>query len=163
MKSFSTAYYTSRKESHAEKAALIEQEHVKVVNAMKHEFGINSFANLSEAEKKSYKSMLNEMWTRENGLTDKGIKFLTEAAAPLTPDSTPEQIEKQYKKEVKANLISIVATLNSDSPSFAAADKAKKMIEDQIGKKLSVKDCRQWLFDVLSKYVADKVRGYKFK
>ena len=127
MKSFSTAYYISRKESKAEKEALIEQEHVKIVSAMKHEFGINNFGTLTEAEKKSYRSMLNEMWTRENGLTEKGIKFLTEAAAPLTKDSTPEQIEKQFKKEIKANIIALVATLNSDSPSFEHAAKAKKI------------------------------------
>ena len=98
MKSFSTAYHISRKENKAEKETLIEQEHIKIVAAMKHEFGINNFGTLTEAEKKSYRSMLNEMWTRENGLTEKGIKFLTESVAPLTKDSTPEQIEKQFKK-----------------------------------------------------------------
>lgn len=162
MKSFSTAYHISRKENKAEKSATIAQEHSKIVAAMKHEFGINNFGTLSEAERQSYRTMLNEMWTRETGLTDKGIKFLTEAIAPLTKDSTSEQIEKQFKKEVKANLISIVATINSDSPSFAAADKAKKVIEEQIGRKLSAKDCKQWVFDVVSKYVADKIRTYKF-
>ena len=162
MKSFSTAYYVSRKESKAEKEALIEQEHIKIISAMKHEFGINNFGTLTEAEKKSYRSMLNEMWTRENGLTEKGIKFLTEAAAPLTKDSTPEQIEKQFKKEIKANIIALVATLNSDSPSFEHAAKAKKAIEDQIGHKISSKDCKTWMYDVMAKYLADKIRGYKF-
>ena len=44
MKTFSSAYYTSRKESIAEKTALVEQEHAKIVAAMKKEFGINSFS-----------------------------------------------------------------------------------------------------------------------
>ena len=162
MKSFSTAYHISRKENKAEKAALIEQEHVKIVAARKHEFGINNFSTLTEAEKKSYRSMLNEMWTRENGLTEKGIKFLTESIAPLTKDSTPEQIEKQFKKEVKANIIALVATLNSATPSFEAASKAKKTIEDQIGHKISSKDCKTWMYEVMAKYLADKIRSYKF-
>ncbi len=162
MKSFSTAYYTSRKESKAEKDAIIEQEHVKIVTAMKHEFGFNNFSVLSEAEKKSYRSMLNEMWTRENGLTEKGVRFLNEAAAPLTKDSSPEQIEKQFKKEIKANIIALVATLNSDTPNFEHAAKAKKMIEEQVGHKLSNKDCKTWMYDVMAKYLADKIRGYKF-
>ncbi len=162
MKSFSTAYYTSRRETKAEREDAIEQEHVKIIAAMKHEFGINNFGTLSEAERKSYKSMLNEMWTRENGLTEKGVKFLTEAAAPLTKDSTPEQIEKQFKKEVKANLIALVATLNSDTPNFAAAVKAKKGIEDQIGHKISSKDCKKWMYEVMAKYLEDKIRGFKF-
>lgn len=162
MKSFSTAYHISRKENKAEKEALIEQEHIKIVAAMKHEFGINNFGTLTEAEKKSYRSMLNEMWTRENGLTEKGIKFLTESVAPLTKDSTPEQIEKQFKKEVKANIIALVATLNSATPSFEAASKAKKTIEDQIGHKISSKDCKTWMYEVMAKYLADKIRSYKF-
>ena len=162
MKSFSTAYHISRKENKAEKEALIEQEHIKIVAAMKHEFGINNFGTLTEAEKKSYRTMLNEMWTRENGLTEKGIKFLTESVAPLTKDSTPEQIEKQFKKEVKANIIALAATLNSATPSFEAASKAKKTIEDQIGHKISSKDCKTWMYEVMAKYLADKIRSYKF-
>lgn len=162
MKSFSTAYHISRKENKAEKETLIEQEHIKIVAAMKHEFGINNFGTLTEAEKKSYRSMLNEMWTRENGLTEKGIKFLTESVAPLTKDSTTEQIEKQFKKEVKANIIALVATLNSATPSFEAASKAKKTIEDQIGHKISSKDCKTWMYEVMAKYLADKIRSYKF-
>ena len=162
MKSFSTAYHISRKENKAEKETLIEQEHIKIVAAMKHEFGINNFGTLTEAEKKSYRSMLNEMWTRENGLTEKGIKFLTESVAPLTKDSTPKQIQKQFKKEVKANIIVLVATLNSATPSFEAASKAKKTIEDQIGHKISSKDCKTWMYEVMAKYLADKIRSYKF-
>lgn len=162
MKSFSTAYYISRKENKAEKQALIEQEHSKIVSAMKHEFGINDFGSLNEAERKSYRSMLNEMWTRESGLTEKGIKFLTEAATPLTPDSTPEQIEKQFKKEIKANVIALVATLNSATPNFEHAATAKKAIEEQIGHKIPIKDCKAWMYDVLAKYLADKIRSYKF-
>lgn len=162
MKSFSAAYHISRKETKDEKSAAILQEQAKLVAAMKHEFGINDFGKLTESEKKSYRSMLNEMWNRKTGLTQKGIKFLNEAVTPLTKDSTIEQIEKQFKKEIKADLIAIVATLNSDSPSFSTADKTKKLIEEQIGRKLPVKDCKQWVFDVVSKYVADKIRTYKF-
>ena len=69
MKTFSSAYYISKKQSIAEKETLIEQEHNKIIAAMKKEFGINSFSTLNESEKKSYRSMLKEMWNREKGLT----------------------------------------------------------------------------------------------
>jgi hypothetical protein len=106
--------------------------------------------------------MLNEMWNRETGLTEKGVKFLNEAAAPLTKDSTPEQIEKYFKREIKANLIALFANINSSTPNFEHAAKAKKAVEDQIGHKLSNKDCKTWMYEVMSKYLADKIRGYKF-
>lgn len=162
MKSFSSVYYNSRKETRVEKALIVEQEHAKIVNAMKKEFGVNDFGKLPEKERESYRSMLNEMWNRETGITEKGIKFLNEAAAPLTKDSTPEQIEKQFKKEIKANVIALVATLNSDTPNFEHAKKAKQNIEAQIGRKLSSKDCKTWMYEIMSKYLADKIRGFKF-
>ena len=43
MKTFSSAYYISKKQSIAEKETLIEQEHNKIIAAMKKEFGINRF------------------------------------------------------------------------------------------------------------------------
>ena len=162
MKSFSSVYNNSRKEAKEEKQLIIEQEHVKIVNAMKKEFGVNDFGKLSDKEKQSYRSMLNEMWNRETGITEKGIKFLNEAAAPLTKDSTPEQIEKQFKKEIKANLVALFATLNSDTPNFEHAKKAKANIEAQVGHKISSKDCKTWMYEIMSKYLADKIRGFKF-
>ena len=162
MKTFSSAYYTSRKESIAEKTALVEQEHAKIVAAMKKEFGINSFSALNESEKASYRSMLNAMWNKETGLTDKGIKFLNEAAAPLTPESTPEQIKKSFQREIKANVNNYLSICCGNSNSWEDAVKLKNKIEADVNHKLSAKDCKTWIYEIVSAEIAKKVKSIKF-
>ena len=162
MKTFSSAYYISKKQSIAEKEALIEQEHNKIIAAMKKEFGINSFSTLNESEKKSYRSMLKEMWNREKGLTAKGIKFINEAAAPLTPDSTPEQIKKAFQREIKANINNYLAVLLGGNGNISDAGKLKSKLESELKKKISTKECKQWIYEIVSKELAKKINAFKF-
>lgn len=162
MKTFSSAYYISKKQSIAEKETLIEQEHNKIIAAMKKEFGINSFSTLNESEKKSYRSMLKEMWNREKGLTAKGIKFINEAAAPLTPDSTPEQIKKAFQREIKANINNYLAVLLGGNVNISDAGKLKSKLESELKKKISTKECKQWIYEIVSKELAKKINAFKF-
>ena len=162
MKTFSSAYYISKKQSIAEKETLIEQEHNKIIAAMKKEFGINSFSTLNESEKKSYRSMLKEMWNREKGLTAKGIKFINEAAAPLTPASTPEQIKKAFQREIKANINNYLAVLLGGNGNISDAGKLKSKLESELKKKISTKECKQWIYEIVSKELAKKINAFKF-
>lgn len=162
MKTFSSAYYTSKRQTIAEKQKLVEQEHSKIIAAMKKEFGINSFSTLNESEKKSYRSMLNAMWNRNTGLTDKGIKFLTEAAAPLTPESTPEQIKKAFQREIKANINNYLAVLLGGSGNISDAGKLKARLEGELKHKISVKDCKQWIYEIVAKEIGKKIGAFKF-
>ena len=162
MKTFSSAYYISKKQSIAEKETLIEQEHNKIIAAMKKEFGINSFSTLNESEKKSYRSMLKEMWNREKGLTAKGIKFINEAAAPLTPDSTPEQIKKAFQREIKATINNYLAVLLGGNGNISDAGKLKSKLESELKKKISTKECKQWIYEIVSKELAKKINAFKF-
>ena len=162
MKTFSSAYYISKKQSIAEKETLIEQEHNKIIAAMKKEFGINSFSTLNDSEKKSYRSMLKEMWNREKGLTAKGIKFINEAAAPLTPDSTPEQIKKAFQREIKANINNYLAVLLGGNGNISDAGKLKSKLESELKKKISTKECKQWIYEIVSKELAKKINAFKF-
>ena len=162
MKTFSSAYYISKKQSIAEKETLIEQEHNKIIAAMKKEFGINSFSTLNESEKKYYRSMLKEMWNREKGLTAKGIKFINEATAPLTPDSTPEQIKKAFQREIKANINNYLAVLLGGNGNISDAGKLKSKLESELKKKISTKECKQWIYEIVSKELAKKINAFKF-
>ena len=162
MKTFSSAYYTSKKQVLSEKQALVEQEHSKIIAAMKKEYGINSFSTLNESEKQSYRSMLNAMWNKETGLTEKGIHFLTEAAAPLTPDSTPEQIKKAFQREIKANINNYLAVLLGGNGNISDAGKLKTRLEGELKHKISVKDCKQWIYEVVAKEIGKKIGAFKF-
>lgn len=162
MKSFSTAYYNSRKESKADKEALIEQEHVRVIAAIKREYGVNNFGVLNEQERASYKSLVNKLWTRENGLTPAGIKFINESVIVLTPDSTPEQIEKAFRKGIKANVYNYISMINGNSTNWEEAKKLKAKIESEIGRKLSSKDCKKWIYIEVCAEIAKRINSIKF-
>ena len=153
MKNFSTAYNASKKEVKANNRLLAEQEHAQIVAAVKKAYSINSFANLSEAERASYKSMMNEMWKPETGLTDKGKRFLKEAVAPLTKDSTPEQIKKEFQRSIKADVKDYVIALGTENSNWENWNKIKARIEADIHKKLSLKACRRWTYQVVDEYI----------
>lgn len=162
MKSFSTAYYNSRKEVRADKEALVEQEHARLIAAIKKEYGVNSFASLNENERTAYRSLVNKLWSRENGLTDEGIKFINESVTVLTPDSTPEQIEKAFRKAVKANVNNYIALISGNSINWEDAKQLKLKIESEIGRKLSIKDCKKWIYTEVCADVAKKINAIKF-
>lgn len=162
MKSFSTAYYNSRKEVKADKAALIEQEHSRLVAAIKREYGVNSFSTLNEDERASYRSLINKMWSRENGLTEDGLRFITESVTVLTPDSTPEQIERAFRKGVKANVSNYIAAAGGNGTSWESAKDLKAKIEVEIGKRLSAKDCKKWIYAEVCAEICKKINAIKF-
>lgn len=162
MKSFSTAYYNSRKEVKADKEALIEQEHAKLIAAIKREYGVNNFGTLNESEKASYRSLVNKLWSREKGLTFEGRKFINESVITLTPESTPEQIEKAFRREIKANLHNYISIISGNSTNWEDASKLKAKIEKEIGRKLLVKDCKKWIYTEVSAEIAKKINAIKF-
>ena len=100
MKSFENVYNTSKNVALNEQQKVFAADKDKLLAAIKHEYGVKDFNSLSEAEKSSYKSMLNEMWNSSTGMTEKGIAFLNESKAVLTEQSTDEQIEKYFKKSI---------------------------------------------------------------
>lgn len=161
MKSFESVYNTKRRDAINEQRLAADADKAKLVAAIKKEYGVNDFCNLSESEKMSFRTLINEMWNRETGLNERGKAFLNESVAPLTEKSTDEQIEKFAKKTFKANADWMCQNLIMGKQDETIV-KVKKQIEEQAKKKLSVKTYRQWIFDVLSKHLASKIKDFKF-
>lgn len=162
MKSFENVYNRSKHNAINEQQKAIAADKAKLVAAIKHEYGVQDFATLvNEAEKESFKAMLAEMWDRESGLTSKGVAFLNESAAVLTEKSTDEQIEKFFKREIKANVDKIVETLVLGKECSFCGE-LKKKIETYTKKKVSTKTAKQWIFDVCCAFIGQKVKSIKF-
>lgn len=115
MKSFSSAYENSREEVKSQRAAIINQEHAEIVNAMKKTFGINNFSALNESERESYREMLHKMWNKEEGLTPAGVSFINESKTPITKKSTPEQVKSILKSKFKAAMNTIWSQASAGS------------------------------------------------
>lgn len=161
MKSFKNVYKASKSAVLNEQQKLFAADKAKLVATMKHEYGVKDFGTLKESEKASYKAMLAEMWTPSTGLTEKGVMFLNESKAPLTEKSTPEQIEKFFKKEFKAgieNSIELLAKgINDDR-----VKKIKETIEADIKRTLPKKDIKQWMYAVACDFIGSKIKSVKF-
>jgi len=160
MKSFDSVYGKNRNNAINEQKAAIDKDHATIVAAVKKEFGINDFRTLSEAERDSYRSMINEMWNKEVGLTEKGVAFLNESKLPLTPESTDEQVVKFIKKSISPSVERILQDVILKKESKIVKE-TKAAIDSQIGKKYSNKLYRQQVGEILVAYVAKAVNSIK--
>lgn len=158
MKSFNTVSKKQENNMLAEQQIVRDNDRARIVAAIKKEFGVNDFSKISEAERTSYKTMINEMWDRKTGITPAGVKFLNEAAIPLTKDSTPEQIEGYFKKKVKANAAKCVTALIAGKQCTLLSD-LKSDVENKTGKKLSDTKCKKWVFDVCGRFLGESIKS----
>jgi energy-converting hydrogenase A subunit M len=161
MKSFENVYNTSKNVSLNEQQKVFAADKAKLLAAIKHEYGVKDFNSLTEAEKSSYKSMLNEMWNSSTGMTEKGIAFLNESKAVLTEQSTDEQIEKYFKKEFKACVENAVQAMASGKE-CGCCKEIKAKVEADTKKKLSNKVAKQWMYAVCCDYIGSKIKSIKF-
>jgi len=161
MKSFENVYNTSKNVALNEQQKVFAADKAKLLAAIKHEYGVKDFNSLSEAEKSSYKSMLNEMWNSSTGMTEKGIAFLNESKAVLTEQSTDEQIEKYFKKEFKACVENAVQAMASGKE-CGCCKEIKAKVEADTKKKLSNKVAKQWMYTVCCDYIGSKIKSIKF-
>jgi hypothetical protein len=161
MKSFENVYNNSKNVAINEQQKAATADKARLIAAIKHEYGVKDFNSVREAEKASYKAMLNEMWNASTGLNEKGLAFINESAAVLTEKSTDEQIEKFYKKEVKANVDVILSCLCSGKESKVLID-IKHKVDEGTKKKLSNKFAKQWAYDILAKELGNRLKSVKF-
>lgn len=161
MKSFNTVYNKERNNAINEHKSVIDNDHARLLAAIKKEYGINDFSTLSESEKASFKNIINEMWDRTNGLNEKGISFVNEAMKPLTEASTDKMIDNYIIKSLKPNADKIIQDLILDKESRFLAD-VKVTVERDTKKKLSKKRYVELIGKVIVPYLSKKVNSIKF-
>lgn len=160
MKSFNVVYGQQKYSAIAEKRSEVEKEHTLLVEAIKKEYVVNDFSKLNEAEKESYRALINEMWDKDNGLNEKGKAFINESAQVLTEKSTDAQIEKYIKREVKANCADICKCLVSSATCEFLEDLVDN-VRETTKTKIANKVIKQWVLELCVKYMADKIKGLK--
>lgn len=90
-----------------------DKERLTLLSAIKNVYGISNFNALSESDKRVYKNMINEMWNKESGLNEKGIKFVNESEISLSNNSGSQEVIKYIDQEFRKNLEDyILAALN---------------------------------------------------
>lgn len=90
-----------------------DKERLTLLSAIKNVYGISNFNALSESDKCIYRNMINEMWSKETGLNEKGIKFVNESEVSLSNNSGTQEIIKFVEQAFRKNLEDyILAALN---------------------------------------------------
>ena len=161
MKSFENVYKTSKQRKLNEQQQAFAADRARLIAVMKKEYGISDFNKLSESEKANYKSLINEMWNNESGLNENGIRFINEGCAPLTQKSSDEQIEKWFKRELKADVDNVISCLITNKTCNTIVD-IKKCIEESIGRKIKSTDIKKWTYEIVCKYLGTQIKSIKF-
>ena len=161
MKSFNTVYKKKHVLAESERRSVIDRQHAELIAAVKREYGVDNLSVLSESEQKTCRRIISEMWTKENGLNESGKLYIAEGCAPLNENTSPEQIEKRFKREVKINIDEICKCLASGSD-CAVLKKIKTEIDNQIGRKISVRDAKKWTHELCCKHIMSKLGTVKF-
>jgi len=161
MKSFNTVYNNKRNTAINEQRSIVDNDHARLLAAIKKEYGVNDFSTLSEEKKSSFKNIINEMWDKTNGLNEKGIAFVNEAMKPLTEVSDDDAIEKYIVRSLNANVEKIFhdIVLEKDNKILA---QIKSTVENDTHKKLTKKRYVEIIGKVLIPYLSKKVNAIKF-
>lgn len=161
MKSFNTVYKMKHALAESDRRAVIDRQHAELIAAVKREYGVSNLSTLSESEKATCRRIISEMWTKENGLNESGKLYIAEGCAPLNENTSPDQIEKRFKREVKINIDEICKCLASGSD-CTVLKTIKTELESQLGKKISARDAKKWTHDVCCKHLSSKLGAVKF-
>ena len=145
----------------SERRSVIDKEHDQLILAIKREYGVSNLSLLSESNQKECRCLIREMWSKENGLNDKGRLYISEGFAPLNENTSDENIAKRFKREVKLNVDEICKCIASGSD-CPVLKKIKSDIETQISKKISIRDVKLWTLEVCAKHMSSKMSSIKF-
>jgi len=161
MRNYASVYRNSKKVVNEAKTIDIDREHKEIVEAVRKEFGVVSFNQLSEAERINCRNMILEYWNPTSGLTEAGKTFLNESKQVLTDKSSDENIKRYFQREVRADATNYMYGILSGNTNGQSTLHLKTEIEKMIGRKLSPKDVKEWLYEVLVKHLQSKIKSTK--
>ena len=162
MRNFKEVYNDNKSKVDENLKISADKERVELLGAIRKEYGVKDFAGLSESEKVQYKKLINEMWSPEIGLNERGRMLVNESKMTLSDTSTPEQVEKFFAKTIKGDINNYLLWLASDGVNGQNPVKVKKDMEEQVGKKLDSKVIKNLLYELLCAYLKTKIGKVKF-
>ena len=162
MKNYATAYKNSKSVVNEARAIDIDKEHRVILEAVKREFGVSNFNELSDDDRAMYKSLILEYWTPTGGMTENGRKFLNESRIVLSPESTDDIIKRYFQREVKNDATNYMYGVLSGNTNGQSVANLKAGIEEQIGRRLPSKTVKEWLYEILYKHLQSRVKSLKF-
>lgn len=162
MRNFKEVYNNNKSKVDENLKIVADKERVELLGAIRKEYGVKDFASLSESEKAQYRKLINEMWSPESGLNERGRMLVNESKMTLSNSSEPEQVEKFFAKTIKGDINNFLLWIASDGVNGQSPVKVKKDMESQVGKKLDNKVIKKWLYELLRNHLEKKIGKIKF-
>jgi len=158
MKSYNSVYKDERKNAINEQKSAVDKDRAKLIAAIKKGYCVDDFSSLDESTRAKFRNIINEMWNKETGLTEKGLAFVNEAASVLTELSTEEDIHKYVTRSLKANKEEILQKVATEKECKVLSN-IKRNVEADTKKKLSKKLYMKWIGEVIVPLLSKKVNG----
>ena len=162
MRNFKDVYNDNKNKVNENLKIVADKERVELLKAIREEYGVKNFNELSESEKNQYKILINEMWNPNTGLNERGRMLVNESKMTLSSTSTPEDVQKYFTKVIKGDIANYLLWLATDGVNGQSPIKIKKEIEEQIGKKMNSNVVKYMLFEILCVYLKSKIVKTKF-
>jgi hypothetical protein len=148
MRKFNEIYKDKLSEAETRQESKVLDDFKKVYSAMLEHYGLKSIHELNEESKLSFLTELNHYWSEEDGVNEKGEKFLLKRSMSLNENSTAVQ-KKNFLRE-KATVL-IRETLRQSDLKFKLYD-----VVDEIFAQTKASDLRDVMSpDMITSIVAE--------
>jgi sugar-specific transcriptional regulator TrmB len=104
MRSYNELHAAHAEKLNEAKRMQADKERLTLLSAIKNVYGVSNFNALSESDKCVYRNMINEMWNKETGLNEKGVKFVNESEVSLSNNSGTQEVIKYIEQAFRKNL-----------------------------------------------------------
>lgn len=102
MRKFHEIYKEKLNESEQLKESTILSDFRNIYSVLLEHYGITSIHDLDDETQLSFLTELNHYWSEEEGLSEKGEKFIAKKSLNLNENSTPQQKKNFLKAKVSA-------------------------------------------------------------
>lgn len=102
------------------------KEFKEVYSSLLEQYEVVEFYDLNEDTQVAFLRELNEYWTEEEGLSNKGAKFLKTKSAILTESSTPLQKKSYLKNKATAVISEMLRQSDVKTKIYAVLDEMYK-------------------------------------
>ena len=129
MRHFSEVYKTKMQEAEAFQENKVLGDFRQIYEAMIKTYGILSVHELDEPTKLSFLTELNHYWDDENGLNEKGERYIVKSSMTLNENSTVVQKKNFLKTKVTVIVNEVIRQSNLKTKLYDTLDEMYKSVK----------------------------------
>ncbi|MEG1009270.1 MAG: hypothetical protein RSE41_07845 [Clostridia bacterium] len=154
MKKFDKIYKKQAEEARAIKESKIEKDFEQIYRVLLTEWEISDPNTLSDDNKKSFDSVLEQCWNIKEGLTSFGSKFINEKFMFLNESSTNEQRKNFITKKFGDNIKYVINNSNIKDNLYEIIDECVKQVkQNTLNETIEYNDLEEAITSQVNKHI----------